>query len=159
MSRVLLTGMSGTGKSSVIRALRERGYSAIDMDEAGWSVVNAEGHQLWCEGRLQEAFDQTPEANPLFVSGCAENQVRFYPRFTHLILLSAPAELIRQRLAMRIDNPYGKRPEELAEVLDYLDWLEPRLRQRATHEIVTTVPLASVVARVLAWRTAGQDRA
>src|SRR5215470_14919911 len=35
MKRVLLTGMSGTGKSSVIRALADLGYKAIDTDD-GW---------------------------------------------------------------------------------------------------------------------------
>ncbi|MDT8306538.1 MAG: shikimate kinase, partial [Anaerolineae bacterium] len=37
MQRVLLTGMSGTGKSTVIRELAARGYRAIDADENGWS--------------------------------------------------------------------------------------------------------------------------
>ena len=35
MKRVLLTGMSGTGKSSVIRVLGARGFRAIDTDD-GW---------------------------------------------------------------------------------------------------------------------------
>ena len=35
MKRVLLTGMSGTGKSSVIRELAALGYKAIDTDD-GW---------------------------------------------------------------------------------------------------------------------------
>ena len=33
MSNILLTGMSGTGKTAVIRALAVRGYRAIDTDE------------------------------------------------------------------------------------------------------------------------------
>lgn len=37
MKRVLLTGMSGTGKSTVIRELAARGYKAIDADDDGWS--------------------------------------------------------------------------------------------------------------------------
>lgn len=37
MKRVLLTGMSGTGKSTVIRELAARGYRAIDAGDAGWS--------------------------------------------------------------------------------------------------------------------------
>jgi dephospho-CoA kinase len=41
MSRVLLTGMSGTGKSSVIAELKRRGFAAIDMDEPDWSVRDA----------------------------------------------------------------------------------------------------------------------
>jgi hypothetical protein len=148
MSRTLLTGMSGTGKSSVIHELRKRGFSAIDMDEPGWSFHNAEGHQLWCEDRLRAAMD-THAVGHLFVSGCAENQVTFYPEFNQIILLSAPADVIQERLATRTDNCYGKRPEELAEVLRHLEWVEPLLRRSATHEIVTTMPLDRVVAAVL----------
>ena len=32
MKQVLITGMSGTGKSTVVRALAARGYRAIDLD-------------------------------------------------------------------------------------------------------------------------------
>jgi hypothetical protein len=75
--------------------------------------------------------------------------VKFYPQFSHIVLMSAPADVIKDRLASRTDNPYGKRPEELAEVLKNLGWVEPLLRRSATHEIVTTVPLDQVVATVL----------
>ncbi|MGQ0593998.1 MAG: hypothetical protein ACT4QB_15540 [Gammaproteobacteria bacterium] len=96
MTRVLLTGMSGTGESSVIRELRRKRFTAIDMDESGWSVHNAEGHQLWCEDRLLEVF-KADDVDHLFVSGCAENQVNFYAQFSHIILMSAPADVIKER--------------------------------------------------------------
>ena len=37
MKRVLLTGMSGTGKSTVINELAARGYQAVDTDDHGLS--------------------------------------------------------------------------------------------------------------------------
>jgi septin family protein len=37
MKRVLLTGMSGTGKSTVINELAARGYKAVDTDDHGLS--------------------------------------------------------------------------------------------------------------------------
>jgi hypothetical protein len=43
-------------------------------------------------------------AGPVFVSGCAENQVKFYPQFSHIVLMSAPADVIKERLASRTDN-------------------------------------------------------
>jgi shikimate kinase len=146
--RTLLTGMSGVGKSFVVGELRRRGYPAIDMDEPGWSVRGPTGEQLWVAERLRHALDACPDAT-LFVSGCAENQVEFYPDFTHIVLLSAPADVIRRRLAERANNPYGKRPEELAETLFHLETVEPRLRRSASHEIRATIPLDEVVAAVL----------
>lgn len=155
MSRVLLTGMSGVGKSSVIGELRKKGYPAIDMDEPGWSIHNPEGHQLWCEDRLRTVL-ASPETDHLFVSGCAQNQVKFYPQFSHIILMSAPVDVIKERLVRRTENPYGKRPEQLTEVLDYLEWVEPLLRRSATHEVVTTMPLDRVVATVLSFAHASR---
>lgn len=44
MKRVLITGMSGSGKSRVIEELIARGYRAHDLDTAEWSEwVEAEG--------------------------------------------------------------------------------------------------------------------
>lgn len=37
MKRVLITGMSGTGKSAVIRELAARGFRAVDIDTPEWS--------------------------------------------------------------------------------------------------------------------------
>ena len=59
-SRLLLTGMSGVGKSSVVGELRRLGFTAIDMDEPGWSVWDAGGNQLWDEGRLEAALENAP---------------------------------------------------------------------------------------------------
>jgi adenylate kinase family enzyme len=37
MKRVLITGVSGTGKSAVTRELAARGYEAHDLDTSEWS--------------------------------------------------------------------------------------------------------------------------
>jgi broad-specificity NMP kinase len=140
--------MSGTGKSTVIGELAARGYRAIDMDEPGWSEHAPDGDWIWREDRVREAMAHE-EGDVLFVSGCATNQVRFYPQFDAIVLFSAPAEVLIERLATRTNNPYGKCPDELAEVLGYLETVEPRLRRSATHEIDTRVPLDEVVAAVL----------
>jgi hypothetical protein len=81
----------------------------------------------------------------LFVAGCEENPVRFHPRFDLIILLTAPAEVLAQRLA----NSSGREPGELARVLDDLQGIEPLVRKAATNEIRTTVPLGDVVAQVM----------
>jgi broad-specificity NMP kinase len=88
VKRVLLTGMSGTGKSSVVRALAARGYKAVDTDD-GWCEPVTDRRQRWREDAIDELL-ATKDADVLFVAGCEENQVRFHPRFDLIILLSAP---------------------------------------------------------------------
>jgi shikimate kinase len=147
VKRVLLTGMSGTGKSSVIQALAARGYKAVDTDD-GWCEPLPDGRQRWREDAIEQLL-ATADAEVLFVAGCEENQVRFQPRFDVIILLSAPAEILAERLASRTGNPYGKTPGQLRRVFDDLRAVEPLLRQAADYEIRTTMPLDEVVAAVL----------
>jgi serine kinase of HPr protein (carbohydrate metabolism regulator) len=44
--RVLLTGMSGTGKSALVSELRRRGYEAHDADD-GFAGPRADGRWGW----------------------------------------------------------------------------------------------------------------
>ena len=162
MKRVLLTGMSGTGKSTVIRALAARGYKAVDLDcdeFSEWVAVSSDSATpgspvepdrdwVWREERIQELL-ATEDADVLFLSGCAPNMGKFLPQFDHVVLLSAPAEIIVERLATRTNNPYGKQPAEVARVLGLRETVEPLLRRVAGHEIDTSAGLAEVVATVL----------
>jgi shikimate kinase len=147
VKRVLLTGMSGTGKSSVVRELTAHGYKAVDTDD-GWCEPLPDGRQQWREDAVERLLD-TEDADILFVAGCEENQVRFHPRFDHIVLLSAPLETLLERLGTRTDNPYGKAPEERRRFLEDVETVEPLLRQVATAEIRTTAPLDEVVATIL----------
>ena len=153
MKRVLLTGMSGTGKSSVIAELAARGYKAVDADD-GWCEPLPDGRQRWREDAVEALLD-AEDADVLFFAGCEENQGRFHARFDHIVLLTAPVETLLERLAARTNNPYGKAPEERRRFLEDVEAVEPRLRRVAEHEISTTAPLAEVVASVL--RAVGGD--
>src|SRR5258708_5940392 len=108
VKRVLLTGMSGTGKSSVIHALSARGFKAVDTDD-GWCEPLPDGRQRWREDAIDQLLD-TEDADVLFVAGCEENQVRFHPRFDLIILLSAPVEVLAERLASRTPNSFRRAP-------------------------------------------------
>ena len=139
--------MSGTGKSSVIGALAARGYKAVDTDD-GWCETLPDGRQRWREEAIEQLL-AIEDADVLFVAGCEQNQVRFHPRFDVIILLSAPAEILAERLTSRTSNSYGKAPGELRRVFDDLQVIEPLLRNAADDEISTTMPLNDVVTAVL----------
>jgi dephospho-CoA kinase len=147
VKRVLLTGMSGTGKSSVVDELRARGYKAVDTDY-GFCDVQPDGRQLWREDAIQELL-ATEDAEVLFVAGCDENQGTFHPQFDHIVLLSAPLETMVERLETRTNNRYGKSPLEFSRFLEDVETVEPLLRRAADHEVRTTMPLDDVVATIL----------
>ncbi len=151
MKRILLTGMSGTGKSSVIEKLVARGYKAIDTDD-GWSELQPDGPQLWREDAMQSLLT-TEDAAVLFVAGCEENLAKFLPQFDHVVLLTAPLVILVERLATRTNNAYGKSTEEFRRFLDDVQNVEPLLRRVADHEVPTTAPLDEVVTTILRLAT------
>jgi thymidylate kinase len=78
------------------------------------------------------------------------NQPKFYDRFDAIVLLSAPPEVILDRVARRTTNDYGKTPLERAMILDDLATVEPLLRRGCTHELDASRPLEEVVADLIA---------
>jgi shikimate kinase len=150
MKRVLITGMSGTGKSSLLAELAARGHRTVDTDYGGY-FHTVDGERLWREEMISALLASASAGAPgvLFVQGTTRNQGRFYPSFDCIVLLCAPAEILAARLTTRTTNPYGKEPAELAETLEYVQTVEPLLRASATLEVVTTVPVSQVADIVL----------
>jgi dephospho-CoA kinase len=147
---VLVTGMSGTGKSSALAELRRRGFEVVDTDEPGWTEWSDEdGGYVWREERIAELLFRGRDVT-LYVSGTVSNQGRFYPEFDAVVLLSAPAEVLLSRLGTRTSNPYGKSAEERKLILSQLAEVEPLLRATCTHEIDATKPIEEVVTELVA---------
>lgn len=148
VTKVLITGMSGTGKSAALEQLGERGHRVVDTDTDQWScwVTLADGSRDWVW--REEAIDEllsSHRAGHLFVAGCKTNQGRFYPQFDRIVLLSAPVDVLLARIVTRVGNPYGKSPEERALILEHVAEVEPRLRVTADFEIDSSAPLLEVV--------------
>jgi shikimate kinase len=146
---VLVTGMSGTGKSTALGELAHRGHRVVDTDYGGWieHVPSPNGHgsePLWREDRIDALLGEH-DGGVLFVSGCVANQGTFYPRFDAVVLLSAPADVILERVAARETNDFGKTDAERDQIVDDMATVEPLLRAGATEEIDTSAPLDEVV--------------
>src|SRR4029078_13343281 len=149
MSKILVTGISGTGKSAALAELGRRGYRVVDSDEPGWREYREfaepldelhRGEWLWVEDRISGLLD-AEDRRSLFVEGCVRNQSKFYDRFDAVVLLSAPADVILDRVAHRTTNDYGKAPLERAMILDDLVNVVPLLRAGCTHELDAGRPL------------------
>ena len=128
MARILVTGMSGTGKSTLLGELARRGYLTVDTDYDGWVLPDG----TWDEHRMKDLLDRHPE---VVVSGTVENQGRFYDQFEHIVLLSAPVEVLIDRVTTRTNNPYGRSADQQAEIRQYVVEVEPLLRRGASVEL------------------------
>ncbi len=146
MARVLVTGMSGAGKSTLLDEMSRRGYEVVDTDHDGWTLPDG----TWDEPRMTALLAGQAE---IVVSGTVDNQGRFYDRFNHVVLLSAPLDVLLCRVATRSDNPYGRKAEHQAEIERYVAEVEPLLRRGATVELDGQRPvgeLADIVEGLLA---------
>lgn len=150
MAAVLITGMSGTGKSTVLAALRERGYATVDLDD-GWCVAQDDGTQLWDEPAVTRLLDDAAEAGdaPLFVAGCEANMGSFLPRFAHVILLTAPWPTLEERLITRTTNPFGSTTQDREKVQRDQREVEPLLERVSGTVIDTRAPLDEVVSVIV----------
>lgn len=135
MTRILITGMSGTGKTTLLNELARRGCRTVDTDYDGWTTSDG----TWDEPRVEALLEV--EAN-IVVSGTVENQSRFYPKFDEIVLLSVPLDVLLDRVTKRTNNPYGKNPEQLSEIRSYVMTVEPLLRLGATQELDGLLPIA-----------------
>ena len=86
------------------------GTKVVDTDYGGFTVEvdSGSGPERLCrDDRIQEVLS-AEDADVLFMSGTSRSQVKFYPQFDHIVLLSAPTHVLVERLTTRTSNPYGK---------------------------------------------------
>jgi hypothetical protein len=178
MALCYVTGLSGSGKSSVLRELRARGYHARGVDEDGYADwinrisgrADAFPHgerdfdfHAWCAAhywvlsvrrisRLSRAAARL--GKPVFLCGSASGDDVVWHLFDKVIALVADERTIRQRLAARPDG-FGT-TQELADVLFWHAGFETAYRGFGATIIDATMPLPDVVAEVLAAVACGR---
>jgi broad-specificity NMP kinase len=167
---VWVTGLSGTGKSSVAEHLRELGHRSVDADDdgiSGWrshatgeivpSPPIEERPPDWLERfdwsidlRRVEALRHSADSRPVFLFGAVENESDVLAFADVVVCLVADAGTLRRRLAMRQTNDFGKAPGDVDAVLSWLGVFEQRHEAIGATMIDATQPLHQVVDAVLA---------
>ena len=133
--KVLITGVSATGKSSVCRELRDIGYAAFDPDDdlgiAGWydrktgrpaEPMEGSGSDwvkknkfVWHEEELETLLNKS--SKPVFVCGVVDKQFKNIKPFDKVFFLHLAPTQLEYRLANRDTKDFGKEEDEKAGVM------------------------------------------
>ena len=151
MVAVLITGMSGAGKSTALLALARLGFEVVDTDDPadheGWiEVVDEE--PLWRLAAI-EGLLARPRDVHLFVAGTVANQGAVAHRFDAIVLLTAPLAVLLDRVVART-NPFGRSLQDRAAIAHDAAQIEPLLRAAATHIVDATDSPQRVVTSLVA---------
>jgi broad-specificity NMP kinase len=167
---VWVTGLSGTGKSAVAARLRELGHRSVDADDDGMSVWRS--HETGAivpsspvEQRPADWLDRfgwsidvqhvqglrdSADGGLVFHVGAVENEAEVLVLADVVVCLVADADTLRQRLATRRANDFGKAPGDVDAVLSRLGVYEERHAAIGAVMVDATQPFPVVVAEVLA---------
>lgn len=127
MTKFLITGRSGSGKSEICRELQARSLQTYDTDRVkglvSWTnpktgapatpdysqpidpAINA---WTWDAAALRRLLDTDED---IFVCGSADNQLELHHLFDKVFVLVLTPEEQRKRILKRAEHDYGKSPE------------------------------------------------
>lgn len=169
MPLVYITGVSGSGKSTVRNALQKLGYTAYDVDDTAISGVfdNNAGEKIAMppvDQRNPQWFAEhnwliMPEAvaklkaesrdRLIFLCGAAHNDREFWQSFDKAICLDVSEAALRQRIAERQDNDYGKNKQELQSILDWHKNATAAYKKLGAYVVDANLPLDIVIKKIL----------
>lgn len=162
--KTLITGESGTGKTTLGRKLKEQGYDVIDIDEDGFcrwehkvtravvdyeAVLNKEfldAHMWVCD--IDKVKDVSNRDS--YIIGMPENLNELIDLVDKIILLECPPEIFIYRINMRSDNDFGKDESTQKEILNRYQTFNKEMIQKGADVVRTDTTIENVVAKVLA---------
>jgi gluconate kinase len=158
----LIEGVSGTGKTSVCKELRRRGYHAINGDtelayqgdpDTGEPTdeVPSHWHHIWRVDRVRALVADQRERFTFFCGG-SRNFSKFLDLFDAVFVLDVDLDTLNRRLDQRPEDEFGARQSER----DLIVLLHRTKEDTPRNGIVidATAPLAAVVDEIVRRATA-----
>lgn len=166
---IFVTGVSGSGKSSISKELNRLGYKAYNIEELEgmFKMVrkdtredfadydNADIEKVknadWiCDKNKLEKLLQKQSNCIVFYCGIASNNNEIIPLFDETILLKVSPAIVRKRLSSREGtDDMGNTAENREWVLSWKDWLENQLIEQGAVVVDADGNPAEVVKKIV----------
>lgn len=160
--RYLVTGVAGTGKSTLKNIFSDKGYVAIDLDDgyAHWAnrctnePTDIKGNDAkffkefdWM--LRSEAFDRLLKRDTQMILFGTTCDLKYKTDlFRRVFLLEYPNEsAVVERLGKRADG-FGNTPEELASVLSFYEKEQEAFNRLGAHVLRCTRPLDDIAIEI-----------
>lgn len=163
MKKIYITGMSGTGKTTLAKELSKRGIHAISIDEVDGLCVwknKKSGEVVEYEAKLNEEFINTHDwicdieylkrliekgKDTVVVFGDASNREEYLNLFDKILLLQCKPETFIKRVEQRKNNVFGKEPSAQRVILGWYKKFESDLLEKGAIPIDVEPPIETVV--------------
>jgi hypothetical protein len=171
-----VTGVSGSGKSTVLKEMQVRGLDAHGVDEDGYANwVNRNTGEVtpypgddnfnihtwyvdheWVldAEKVADLREQSDvEDKSVFLCGGASNEDKAWYSFNAVFALTVDVETIKRRVANRTDNHFGKAPDELDIILTLHKTSVDTYRQLGAVLIDASQPVGNIVNEIITKTT------
>ncbi|HAE36773.1 TPA: hypothetical protein DCX66_03600 [Candidatus Nomurabacteria bacterium] len=163
-----VTGVSGTGKTTVTKELNKRGIFAIDQDSKEYGLCSwkhnktmrnakfeygigkefLEANDWYCDiEKLKKILNENEKIS--FVCGVSANQDEYLNLFDKVFLLQCPLETLVKRIDEREDHQFGKHQSEKEHILNWYKDFPQNLIDKGAIVINNINPINIVVDKIL----------
>ncbi len=146
---ILITGVAGSGKSTICKELKKLGYKAygiedikglfawvdkstgkIDEEYDNKNLKLVKQHDWICnKNKLQRLIHKNPKGI-VFYCGTASNLDDLLPLFDKIFLLKVSPKILRERLSTRKSNDFGGTPQVQKWILSWKKWWEEHICEK-----------------------------
>jgi len=165
---ILITGVAGSGKSSVCRELNNLGYKAYDIEgidglfamvdkKTGIVAKNYDNDNLesvkqhdWiCDKKKLQQLIENNTNGIVFCCGIASNLDNLLHLFDIIFLLKVSSKIIRKRLNTRKSKEYGNTTEVQEQIISWKDWWETHIIEKGAISINANLNIQKVTRDIL----------
>lgn len=172
MPLIYITGIPGSGKTTVRNELRRRGYQAFgtDEDQLAFYYDNQTGEPLkqsapaairtpewrlqhtWKVARAEvEKLQEKAQDEPVFLCGVVANDVtELWDLFDTVIALTIDEETLCYRITTRTNDDFGKPPHEFELLLNWQKTAREDYQKLGAIIVDAIQPVEAVVDDILA---------